>query len=127
MVLITGGAYAGKTAYTMAHFGNAVTDGAACTLDEAKCAKILNHYQILIRRMIQSGTDADAFTRVLCAENPECVVIIQEIGCGIIPLEKGERIWRETVGRCGCILAENADTVIRVICGIPTAVKGELL
>ena len=54
------------------------------------------------------------------------LILIDEIGSGIIPMEKTERIWREKVGRAGCILAEHADTVIRVICGIPLALKGEL-
>ena len=57
-------------------------------------------------------------------ENPDIVIIINEIGAGIIPLEKSERIWREETGRAGCILAENSAEVVRVICGIPVKIKG---
>ena len=74
-----------------------------------------------------SGIDAEVFTAALYRENPACIVLLDEIGSGIIPMDKSERIWRETAGRAGCILAENAKTVIRLVCGIPTALKGELL
>ena len=50
---------------------------------------------------------------------------MNEIGCGIIPLEKSERKWREITGRAGCIIAERAETVYRVCCGIATVIKGE--
>ena len=127
MILITGGAYQGKTEYAKAHFQFEITDGAVCDDKAAKTSKILKNYHILVRRLTESGMDAERFTRELCTVNPDCVVLINEVGSGIIPLEKSERIWRETVGRAGCILAENADSVIRLVCGIPTALKGELL
>ena len=53
------------------------------------------------------------------------IVIADEIGCGIIPLEKSDRIYREALGRFLCDLAAISDTVIRVTCGIPTFIKGE--
>lgn len=127
MILIIGGAYQGKNAYAKAHFQHDITDGRHCTFQEAKAAEILNNYHILIQRLMQAGADAISFTAQLCTENKQCVIILDEIGCGIIPMEKQERIWRETVGRCGCILAEHADSVIRLVCGIPAAIKGESL
>ena len=127
MILITGGAYQGKTAYAQAHVPYEMTDGSCCAFDEVKRAKILKNYHILVRRLIDADMDAEAFTQELCAENPACIILIDEIGSGIIPLEKSERIWRETVGRCGCIIAAHADSVIRLVCGIPTPLKGALL
>ena len=127
MILITGGAYQGKTEYAKTHFQFAVTDGASCEFDDSKTAKILKNYHVLVRRMIESGIDAEAYTRELCKTNPDCVILINDVGSGIIPMEKQERIWRENVGRAGCILAEQSSTVIRLICGIPTAIKGTLL
>ena len=37
-----------------------------------------------------------------------------------------ERAARERAGRLCCLLAERADTVVRVFCGIPKVIKGEL-
>ena len=127
MILITGGAYQGKTAYAQTHFQYEITDGAVCDFDRAKTSKILKNYHIIVRRLTESGLDAEAYTSAFCSENPDCTVLIDEIGSGIIPLEKEDRVWRENVGKAGCILAEHSETVIRLVCGIPAAIKGELL
>ena len=42
-------------------------------------------------------------------------------------MDPKERRNRESAGRLSCLLAERADTVIRVFCGLPRALKGELL
>ncbi len=52
------------------------------------------------------------------------VVIATETGCGVIPLDPQERRNREAAGRLSCLLAERAETVVRVCCGIPQVLKG---
>ena len=54
------------------------------------------------------------------------VVIATEVGGGIVPVEAAERAARERAGRLNCLLSKRADTVIRVFCGIPMVMKGEL-
>lgn len=54
------------------------------------------------------------------------IVISTEIGGGVVPMDKAEREHRECAGRLACALAEKADVVIRVCCGIPQIIKGEL-
>lgn len=54
------------------------------------------------------------------------VVIASETGAGVVPVDKEARAAREKAGRLACMLAERADTVIRVCCGIPQCLKGEL-
>ena len=51
------------------------------------------------------------------------VVIATETGCGVIPLDPGERRNREAAGRLSCLLAERAETVVRICCGIPQVLK----
>ena len=52
------------------------------------------------------------------------VIVMDEVGSGIVPMEKADRLWREACGRCGCMIAARADRVIRLVCGIPTIIKG---
>ena len=52
------------------------------------------------------------------------IVIADEIGCGLVPLDASEREKRERAGRLACMLAERADKVIRVVCGCPQVLKG---
>lgn len=53
-------------------------------------------------------------------------VIATETGGGVVPADAGERAAREAAGRLNCLLAERAAAVIRVFCGIPLVIKGEL-
>lgn len=54
------------------------------------------------------------------------VVTCAEVGGGVVPLDAGERAWREEVGRMSCELAGRAECVVRTVCGIPIALKGPL-
>lgn len=54
------------------------------------------------------------------------VVIVNEVGSGIIPAEREKTVWRESAGRLSVLLAKEAACVVRVVCGIPTVIKGEL-
>ena len=54
------------------------------------------------------------------------VVIATEVGGGVVPVDPVQRQNREAAGRLACLLAQRADRVIRVICGLPQALKGEL-
>ena len=54
------------------------------------------------------------------------IVIATEVGGGVVPVDPGERAAREAAGRLACLLAGYADTVVRVYCGLPQMLKGEL-
>ena len=55
------------------------------------------------------------------------VLIGAEVGCGIVPMDAEERARRERRGRLQCLIAERADRVVRMCCGIPQVIKGEPL
>ncbi len=126
MILVTGGAYEGKTGYVRKRFGfsdDEITDGRTAKPEDILHAACIVNYHEFIKKSGASESP-EAFTERLTAENPDAVVVMNEIGCGIIPLEKSERIWREQTGRCGCIIASASEEVIRICCGIPAVIKG---
>ena len=53
----------------------------------------------------------------------ELILICDEVGCGLVPVDAFEREYRETVGRICTALANRADRVDRVVCGIGTQIK----
>ena len=53
-------------------------------------------------------------------------VIATETGGGVVPVDASERAAREAAGRLNCLLAQRAAAVIRVFCGIPTVIRGDL-
>lgn len=127
MILITGGAAQGKLKFVAENFRpNMIINGIDCDFSMLKNAECVINYHELIKRLMHETADTTAFTKKFCAENQNAIIIMNEVGSGIIPIEKSEREWRENVGKCGCIIAEKADTVIRMTCGIPTVIKGKL-
>ena len=126
MIMITGGAFQGKRAFAKQRFGfsdDDILDGKNCEISKLANTRCLCNYELLVKRLIADRIDPLEFTEKFNCE----VVIMNEIGCGIIPLDKSEREWREIVGRAGCILADKAEKVYRLCCGIPTVIKGEII
>ena len=56
-------------------------------------------------------------------KNPDCILICDEIGNGIVPIDRFEREYREQVGRILIEVAKRADRVERITCGIGQRIK----
>ena len=54
------------------------------------------------------------------------VIAATEVGGGVVPADPVQRAEREAAGRLACLLAERADTVVRIFCGLPMILKGRL-
>ena len=105
MIFITGPLFSGKQAYARTLCG----EDEMCLDAQALAAQEM---------------DLSALADRLAARYK--VVISTEVGGGVVPVDAGERSAREAAGRLACLLAERADTVVRVFCGLPMAIKGEL-
>ena len=91
--------------------------------DEALGQKtiVINHLHLIVKKL---GYDKAAIFVEKCKRYSfDLVVISDEIGNGIIPLQKEDRLYRDEVGRLLCELAKMSDNVERVICGIVQKIK----
>ncbi len=81
----------------------------------------------MIRRKLEMGEDPkwleDKMWKQLVEGCPERILITDEIGCGIVPLDPFERQYRELTGRICCKLAAAAAEVWRVTAGIGICLK----
>lgn len=84
---------------------------------------IVNHIHRYVREQLQQGKDPEAAILTFLGEYPDCIMICDEIGNGIVPMEAEERIYRERTGRILEQLAAQADEVVRVVCGIGLKIK----
>ena len=66
---------------------------------------------------------AEVFAEALYEKNPDIVIVSNELGYGIVPMEKKDRMWREAVGRICTALAARSDEVVRVVCGVGMRLK----
>ncbi len=77
----------------------------------------------MIREMLGEGQDPHTFFESLFALEPDCVVICDEVGNGIVPADRDEREYRDAVGDILILAAQKADRVERVICGLGQRIK----
>lgn len=77
-----------------------------------------------IEKLLKDGDDVGEALEALLTDSKIEVVVCDEVGCGIVPIDAFEREYREAVGRACIILAEKADIVERVFCGIAVRIKG---
>lgn len=66
---------------------------------------------------------ADEIINDIYEANPDIILICDEVGGGIVPLKKEDRIYREAVGRALCCAVNKSDRVERVMCGIGQCLK----
>ena len=109
MILIIGGMAQGKAAYARAHYPDA--DRHMIRLNETA------------KEWHADGEDPLERLEALLGQDPDCILISEEIGNGIVPLQPEARAFREWMGRFQVEIAKRADTVIRVVCGLGQVLK----
>lgn len=102
MILIVGGTFQGKKAFAekllnekREHF----TDGTSCAFSDIYHAKVLFHFHEYIRRMLEQEMSVQDLAEQLRMKNPDLVLISNELGCGVVPMDVFDRNYRETTGR----------------------------
>ena len=84
---------------------------------------VIDHFHNWVKeRMKNNGNPEDEIAAFVEA-HPECIIISDEIGNGIVPVDGFEREYRERTGRILTELAGWAEEVVRVICGIGQKIK----
>ena len=122
--IIIGGAFQGKTHYaTKTYPGLELTDGFNCPLDEIGNCVAINKFHSFTRRWLLEGRTKEALLTMLENNRNLQLLISDEIGYGLVPVDDFEREYREFHGRVMTELAEKADCVERVVCGIPQRIK----
>ena len=131
MILIIGGFAQGKLHFVKQRYVHC-EDGREVTVLDGTLAlpagtgagqMIVNHLHRYIREQLRQGTDPEAMIENFCKKHPGCILICDEIGNGIVPMEAEERTYRECTGRILEGLAAQADEVVRVVCGIGQKIK----
>lgn len=89
---------------------------------------IINHLHMYIRRQLALHPDwgleeMEEKIEQLCLYYPNCTIICDEVGSGIVPIDAFERKYREMVGRVCCVLAQKAKSVERIHCGLGLRLK----
>ncbi len=84
---------------------------------------IINHFHIWVKEQIRKKGNPEEEIAAFLEKNEKVIIISDEIGNGIVPIDAFEREYRERTGRILVKLASAADEVVRVICGIGQKIK----
>ena len=143
MILVTGGSSQGKREFVRQYLGGqdtepvVWTEGAEASWEEFMDGRFCRDFQLFVRRVREGsagpscrerkGLSTDQILEQLLDELPagpqHRVLVPDEIGCGIVPAEACERLYREETGRLCCRIAGEAEEVWRVCCGIGMRIK----
>lgn len=134
MKLIIGGYSQGKLNYVLRKIGEngyQICDGTLSVdiksdteeADSTNTIVIINHLHTFIKTSMQRGENPKESILDFITKYPDCILISDEIGNGIVPMDAFEREYREQTGRILIELAKEAEEVIRVICGIGQKIK----
>lgn len=126
MKLILGGYANGRTAYAMQNYQLTESDcfdAAAEPLARWNGQRLILHAEQLVNLWLEQGKEPCTEILPWLERWQNAVLITQEVGCGLVPVTPQQRQLREAVGHFNRLLAECAETVERVCCGLGMQLK----
>ncbi len=124
MKLIIGGAFQGKKAFAAEKYPEiSFIDGAECRAEDIFSCEGIFHFHEYIKNRLGEGRDCLTLGEELIERNPDLVVVTNEMGCGVVPVDAFDREYRERTGRVCTVLAAFSQEVYRVICGVGLRIK----
>lgn len=124
MQMIIGGANQGQLAWAKEHFEDiSWIDGKTCDYEQIENCKGIYDFHEYIKRMMKDEISTEDLAELIIKNNPDIVIVSDEIGYGLVPVDKFLREYREQTGRICTKLAAFSERVVRVVLGIGTTIK----
>ena len=115
MILVVGGAASGKRAFVECVLGYGPSETSDGAIDSSP---VVTNLQALV------SASPGRYLELLPALLEKKVVVCNEVGSGVVPIDRAQRAACEETGRLCILLAERAEKVVRLVCGVPTVIKG---
>lgn len=134
MELFLGGCYQGKKEYVLKlhpECKGQVIEGENLPADWDGMIKelqefenpVIDHLHLWVRKCLEQQADVKQLSDQMLEAYPGLIFICDEIGNGIVPMDALERDYREQTGRLQIRIAEKAERVERIVCGISQRLK----
>ncbi len=121
MILIIGGKYQGKREFAAKTYPDREVLNIAENLGKQEISgKICVGFNEWFRNDPETAVKkaSEIFT-----ENTDVILLVEEVGSGVVPLSIEDRKYREGLGRTVIRLASRSEAVYRVFAGIPEKIK----
>ena len=75
--------------------------------------------------IIEEQVTAEIRGLIECIDQTDArfIIVSNEVGLGLVPANKLGRFYRDILGRANQLLAQRADEVYLMVCGLPVAIK----
>ena len=87
------------------------------------CEVFADFHETIRSTVLQDGQEPREFAQRFCEKQPDAVVVANEVGAGVVPMNREDRAFREAVGRALGVIAQKAESVTRCVCGIGVRIK----
>ena len=125
MELIIGGAFQGKTAFAKENFNITDEEIFVCDKDSAPefNKKCITHIEKFSFWCVEHGIEPSEYFFEHLNDINDKIIISDDISCGVVPVDKTERAWREANGRLLIKLSKESEHVTRIFCGLSQRLK----
>ena len=125
MILVFGGAYQGKTAFVKKTLKFGKDEIFQCSEKKGICYDypVINSLHLYVLGSVERGENPIEYIQQNLPVFRDKIIICDDISCGIVPLGKDLRLYRDQVGKIMQILSRDADEVYRIFCGIGEKIK----
>jgi len=126
MILVIGGAYQGKLSYAKEHYRIEDKDIFICKEgqnDLTTDKSVIYGLEHIVLSQVKKGIDSTLYFKENISYLQDKILICEDDSCGIVPMDKDMRAFREASGRTFSYLASKADEVVRIFCGIGSKIK----
>lgn len=122
MIFVIGGAHQGKMAFarSLGYERIAVADGSGALDFSTGALCGLERWVLGCVKRNESAVERFAEME---EQWRACLLIGTDFSCGLVPMDAQLRLWREENGRLNNYLAQRAERVVRMFCGLPQELK----
>ena len=126
MIFIIGGSYQGKREFAQNEYHIPASDVFVCTeetVDIDWSKPIIAGIERFALGCVRRNVEPKDFWAAHREPLQDKILISDDISRGVVPIDAEIRAWREASGRANNYLAQQADRVWRVFCGIGQVIK----
>ena len=124
MKFIIGGAYQGKTEYAKNLFGLSDKDIFMCENTEIDFSSpCIDNLEKFTFTCVKVDIDPVEYFKQHREQWQNSIIICQDIFCGVVPMGAENRKWRQETGRLCQYLSKEAESVVRIFCGLEQKLK----
>lgn len=124
MDFIFGGAYQGKTDYAARKYGFSQEQIYTCLDSQPDFSyPCIRHLEDFCLHCVEEGKDAVAILEENREKWENTVFLCADLSCGVVPMDAKDRALRQQAGKVMQYLSRNANSVVRIFCGLEQRLK----